>query len=482
MSKKKKKPTGNQVKLTPESFIRKKARNLPLHKCYITENWKENGEGNIFIERKHKNGNITLGVFLVDLFCLGVRNTFYQYNISELEEEELRENFSEDTNMVEADYNLVHNIILAGVEYAEAYGFNPHKDFERVTQYILAEDTEDIPLMEIECGKDGKPLFVASEETNQKEISRIISTLEKTAGPGNYNYLLNEGPLDEVPDDYEFKNDKFDEERISDVVDQETLENWKEKFLEVIKSNEEEVDDNKELIFKTNEIIDTFYEDEINSEFFVLEDAFGDIEIMTEVVPDEFLGLQYATAKDDVESARELIPALAEYNEDFSKLTKKLMKVAPNLPVTHYFRIKHEQFEGNEKNSSKLVKQAREKFPDYPPFEFLSLTLIGYDEDFQLGENYLNYDLAAFYDGRQSFFKCEVEEFLAAIFMWNLDIQDAPAVFAIRDYVAEHEEIFSLYFYGFAHIASNIFFTSFVKEFIALEDPQFDEKVEKILE
>ena len=219
MSKKKKKPTGNQVKLTPESFIRKKARNLPLHKCYITENWKENGEGNIIIERKHGNGNITLGVFLVDLFCLGVRDTFYQYNISELEEEELLERFSGDNKMVETDYNLVHNIILAGVEYAEEYGFKPHKDFERVTQYILAEDTEDIPLMEIECGKDGKPLFVASEEMNEKEISRIISTLEKTAGPGNYNYLLNEGPLDEGPDDYESRNNESDEEQISDMVD-----------------------------------------------------------------------------------------------------------------------------------------------------------------------------------------------------------------------------------------------------------------------
>ncbi|MFW5753530.1 MAG: hypothetical protein ACOCV9_01895 [Marinilabiliaceae bacterium] len=483
MSKKKKKSTNHQVKMTPENFIRKKARNLSLYKCYITEDWKENGEGNIIIERKHGNGNITLGIFLVDVFCLGVRNTFYQYNISELEEEELRESFSEDNNMVEADYNLVHNIILAAAEYAEEYGFKPHKDFERITQYILEEDTDDIPLMEIECGKDGKPFFVASEEMNDKEISRIISTLEKTAGPGNYNYLLNEGPLDEPPDDYEPGNDESDEERISDVVDHETLQNWKEQFLKLIKSKENKIDEKEEeeLIFNTDKIIDAYYVDEINNELFILEDAFGHIEIMTDVVPDEFLGLQYATKKDDVEKARELTIEIAEYNDDLPKLTKKLMKVAPNLPVSHYFRIKQEQFDGNEKTSSKLVKQAREKFPDYPPFEFLSLALVEYDDDFELSENYLNYDLAAFYDGRQSFFKCEVEDFLTVVFMWNLDMQDVPAVFAIRDYVDEHEDLFSHYFFGFAHIASNIFFTSFLKEFIASEDPEFAEKVEKIL-
>ncbi|MFO8000410.1 MAG: hypothetical protein R6U46_04140 [Marinilabilia sp.] len=475
MSKKKKKSTNNQVKLTPESFIRKKARNLSLHKCYINNDWKETGVGNIIIERKHGNGNITLGVFLVDLFCLGVKDTFYQYNISELEEEELLERFPENNKMVETDYNLLHNIILAAVEYAEDYGFNPHKDFERITQYIMAEDTEDIPLIEIECGKDGKPFFVASEDMNEKEISRIISTLEKTAGPGNYDYLLNE-----ESEDYDFRDDEPGEEWISDVVDQETIEIWKEKFLEGIKSEKGNITDDRNFTLKTIEIINTFYEDEINSEFFVLEDSFGNIEIMTEAAPDEFLGVQYATAKDDVEKARELTPELAEYNDNFPNLAKKLMKVAPNLPVSHYFKIKHEQFEGNEKTSSKLLKKARAKFPDYLPFEFLSLTLEGYDDDFELAEDYLDYDLAAFYDNRQSFFKCEVEEFLSAYLMWNLDIQDVPVVFALWNYVTEHEDIFSFYFFGFVNVASIILFTRHIQEKISSEDPRFADKVEEI--
>lgn len=482
----KKKPTNNQAKLTPENFIRKRARNLPIHKCYISDDWKENGECNIIIERKHGNGNITLGVFLVDLFCLGVKDTFYQYNISELEEEEFLGRFTGDNKVTEAGYNLVHNIILSAVEFAEDYGFKTHKDFERITQYILAEDTEDIPLMEIECGKDGKPFFVASDDMNEKEISRIISTLEKTAGPGNYSYLLNDEPEnygfgDDKPENYDFLDDEPEEKRISDVVDKETLESWKEKFLEGLKPEKSDLNDDPEFTLKTTEIIDTFYEDEINSEFFVLEDAFGDVDIMTEAVPSEFLGLQHATNKDDVEKARELIPELAEYNDDFSKLSKELMKAAPNLPVSQYFQIKYKLYEGNEKVCLKLLKKARVKFPDYPPFEFLSLFLEGYDDDFQMGENFLNYDLAAFYDNRQSFFKCEVEDFLSAIFMWNLEIQDIPAVYALWYYVIEHEDIFSFYFFGFVNVASFILSTRHIQEETSSVDPRFADKVEEIL-
>ena len=203
---------------------------------------------------------------------------------------------------------------------------------------------------------------------------------------------------------------------------------------------------------------------------------------MTEAAPDEFLGLQYATDKDDVQRTRELIPKLTEYHDDFPNLTKTLMKVAPNLPVSHYFQIKHELFEGNEKVCSKLLEKARAKFPDYPLFEFLSLSVEGPDDDFQPGENYLNYDLAAFYDNRQSFFKCEVEDFLSALFMWNVNIQDVPVVFALWHYVTEHEDIFSYYFFGFVNVASIILFTRHIQEELSSEDPWFADKVEEILD
>ena len=49
----------------------------PLHQVLLTEDWDK--EGNIIqvmIARKSEQGQIVVGVFLVDLGCLGVKNAY----------------------------------------------------------------------------------------------------------------------------------------------------------------------------------------------------------------------------------------------------------------------------------------------------------------------------------------------------------------------------------------------------------------------
>lgn len=142
--------------LSPENYIKTKARTLPIDKCYVNADWKESGMANIAVERKHTNGNFTYGVYLVDLFALGTKNTFWDFNtpIS------IYEKLKQGPDIVEIDYNLAHNIIYGGNEYATENGFKIHKDFINLTQYILEVDDDRIPLIEIEFGKNGKPLVI----------------------------------------------------------------------------------------------------------------------------------------------------------------------------------------------------------------------------------------------------------------------------------------------------------------------------------
>jgi hypothetical protein len=65
------------------------------------------------------------------------------------------------------------------------YGFSPLKDFE-LTQYLLAPRGELAEPYKLTFGQDGKPLFVAGPYDDAKSI---IKQLERTAGPGNFNYI-----------------------------------------------------------------------------------------------------------------------------------------------------------------------------------------------------------------------------------------------------------------------------------------------------
>ena len=166
----------NKIPTTVEAQIRTRARNLPIYKCYVNKNWQQEHKAIVLIVRKHTNGNVTMGNFFVDLRLRGVKDCLYMFNESPLRLDDLRKRYFEIHE--ECDYHLAHNIIYAGLEFARDYGFEPHKNF-KTAQYILDEDTDDIPLMEIPLGDNGFPVLeIPYGESCQNEIA----ILKKTAG------------------------------------------------------------------------------------------------------------------------------------------------------------------------------------------------------------------------------------------------------------------------------------------------------------
>jgi tetratricopeptide (TPR) repeat protein len=192
--------------LSPEKYIRTKARQLPINKCFINEDWGESGMANIIVSRKHSNGNLTFCVFLVDLYCLGVKDSHHYFNMPDFEFEDFMISHFEEVEIVEIDYTLAHNIIYGAVEFANDYEFRPHKSWG-LTQNILEEDTDDIELIEIPFGLDDKPTVVTEKN---KVPTSIVAQLERVAGPGNYTVLCadEEGtPIEEDNTEEDFDND-----------------------------------------------------------------------------------------------------------------------------------------------------------------------------------------------------------------------------------------------------------------------------------
>src|SRR5450759_1511709 len=67
--------------LSPGNYIRKKARMLPSYECLVNSNWEKSKMAHVVVARRHTNGNITACFYLVDLMLLGVKETFYMFNV-----------------------------------------------------------------------------------------------------------------------------------------------------------------------------------------------------------------------------------------------------------------------------------------------------------------------------------------------------------------------------------------------------------------
>ena len=163
---KRNKPTSNHP-CHRTSTSAKKGRLLPVEACYVNADWKESGLAHVTVARRHAGGTYTLGMYLTDTFCLGVKDTFYHFSISDEDYEELLDNM-EDTygGLQQISYEEAHNLIYGAIAFAEEAGIHPHKGFA-TTQYLLEEDTEDVPLIEYEYGRDGKHyLFTRTRQSS----------------------------------------------------------------------------------------------------------------------------------------------------------------------------------------------------------------------------------------------------------------------------------------------------------------------------
>lgn len=201
-SRRKKKPQP-QVKLKPENYIRKHARKSPVYECLIDEQWRQTQFTPVIVSRQKASGRLIVGVYIVDLQCLGVKNTSYYHDMDVYEYQEFVQRMANgmDQHFVPIEPNLCFNIIYGAVEFAEDCGFPPHKDFF-VTEYIL-DDVESVEYIEVPLGKDGKPFYFAGPYDDSR---KILETLAKNVGPGNFDFVADIGGLD-PDDDWEIEED-----------------------------------------------------------------------------------------------------------------------------------------------------------------------------------------------------------------------------------------------------------------------------------
>ncbi len=175
-----------QNKQSPKKYIQTRASKLPLHECLINSGWEEKGLATILISKKQTGGNFIIGMYLIDTFCLGLKNTMFNFNLNDDDYNELKEKMAGSETFIPCDIVKAHNIIYGAMDYAEELGFLPHKDF-KITKYLLNPELIDDGIDEIEFGLNNKPFFIAGPDDN---INRIMATLNRNVGDGNFEFTM----------------------------------------------------------------------------------------------------------------------------------------------------------------------------------------------------------------------------------------------------------------------------------------------------
>ena len=351
--------------LSPEKYIKTQARSLPVYECLITADWEKAGICSIIVARVHKTGNITVGMYLIDMYCLGLKDTLYEFNIDEDDYEYMKD---KQLDMVKCEYALAHNIIYGAIAFAEEYELKPHKDWS-VTQFILEEDDDLVELIEIEFGVDGMPCFMPGPSDDEAKIKRITATLERTAGPGNFEVL---DALDDDFDDDEFDEDDFDEDDLNFDEDDEFDE---DEFVKEIA--EAQIESNAEfvrILKKVNKVYDGLVRSPEAKEIIEKSSIGKAYRVTGGVVRNEYTKFDNSEQEEEYERLRDLV-----LDSDDDELTIKSVKGAikkyPDKPAFYDLLIPVYHFGKQYDKKDKLVTDMYKRFPDilFPKIGYATL-------------------------------------------------------------------------------------------------------------
>jgi hypothetical protein len=220
-----------------------------------------------------------------------------------------------------------------------------------------------------------------------------LTQLDKTAGKGNYNYILDADDLDDTDEDDDDDNydyeDYEEENELVDEIQQMSGEERKKQFIELLlKGEESKVQPSDEetirLIFLCQSIIyDVVAEEDIDKQLNRLEDVF-EHEIVEEIeLPNSLYtgihNMDGETIDDLFADAYDLIVD----NKSPKKAIAQLREKAGNVPVADFLELFYLKQKGSKKFEQKLEESSL-KFPDYfliQLYKLLSLSKDDWGED-----------------------------------------------------------------------------------------------------
>jgi len=139
----------------------------------------------VLIARQERASGATVCGFLVDVYCLGVKNVSGPSGMAAGSVEAHRREFfgAFHAPPVPVPVELAQHVVHGAVGYARTLGFEPPQDFGPAAAYLGAP-TGPTP---IRFGRDGSPFYTSGPFDDPHAV---VMTLERTAGPGNYEYIV----------------------------------------------------------------------------------------------------------------------------------------------------------------------------------------------------------------------------------------------------------------------------------------------------
>jgi len=163
------------------------AAQRPIHASVVAKSLFEKGIGMAAVARALPNGDVALAAFLVDVYCLGVKDAFYRVVSPDQFAEFVHRFDFEDIHP-----SCLRKLVEGVVAYARDLGFAPHPDYTAAATLFGSTEATACPLR-YTYGKEGKPLYVSGPYDTPAQSRRILEALTRRLGPKGFHFVTTVG-------------------------------------------------------------------------------------------------------------------------------------------------------------------------------------------------------------------------------------------------------------------------------------------------
>ncbi len=163
-----------------------RAAHAPIQHCFLTESVFDLGMGTLVLARGATPHHLALSSFLIDAFCLGIKDVMF-----ESVEREVFEMYMDATDarspVVSVDPSYARKLLRDLAAWSQSIGFGPHRDFaavERMFGDVSADASEAV----FRFGRDGKPVYIPGPNDTVPLIRRRIEQLQNYLGDDGFGF------------------------------------------------------------------------------------------------------------------------------------------------------------------------------------------------------------------------------------------------------------------------------------------------------
>lgn len=157
-----------------------RAAQTPIQQCLLTESLFEGGIGTLMLARGASSLNIRMGSFLLDVFCLGIKDVMFR-SVDDDQLQLYMAAMNVTAPMISVDPRYARKLLRDLALWSRSIGFPPHREFAAVER-IFGDVDANASDAAFQFGKDGRPFYMSGPSETALQVQRRIEILREHTG------------------------------------------------------------------------------------------------------------------------------------------------------------------------------------------------------------------------------------------------------------------------------------------------------------